>query len=122
MNSNTPSNTPSIGKVIDSVINNTSENNQKLISSVSSSSQGNTIFGFIFIFFIRYSSLISGVGAVFYAVGTFMNIDFPTLITNNHGKITINILILICGFITICEWLFIDFLIQGIKNSENVLK
>jgi hypothetical protein len=111
MSSNNPSTTSTSGAT------NTTANNQKITSSVASSSQGNTPLGWIFIFFIEYSSLISGLGAVFYAVGTFMNVDFPTLITNNHGKIAFNLLILVCGIITICEWLFVDLLINGIKNS-----
>ena len=82
--------------------------NSTLKKIVSGSNEKNTIYAKIVLFLLAYASLVSGIGAVLYVIGSIINIDVSSIITNNMGRIVLNIFIFICGMITICEWFFLD--------------
>jgi hypothetical protein len=67
----------------------------------------------IIIFIIESAPIVSGIGAIFYGISSFMNIDFPSGVTNNNIRIIINVYIFICGLITVFEGWFINLFISG---------
>jgi hypothetical protein len=74
---------------------------------------------FIIVFFLDYSSLVSGIGAILYGVGSLTQIDVPTMITNNTGRMLVNFVIFLCGIITVLEWLALETLIFNISYIYN---
>lgn len=82
--------------------------NSTLIKIISGSNEKNTLYAKIAIFFLAYSTLVSGIGAVLYVFGNMVNIDVSSIITSNFARVLLNIFIFICGMITIGEWMFLD--------------
>jgi hypothetical protein len=107
---------PSISKIQQNVyiaINNSNLSYDQKVAALSSFTTR------IIVFIIQYSSLVSGVGAVLYALGTIVQIDAASIITNNTGRIIVNSIILLCGVITVLEWVAVDILINSISGFYN---
>jgi hypothetical protein len=107
---------PSISKIQQNVftaINNSNLSYDQKVAALSSFTTR------IIVFIIQYSSLVSGIGAVLYAVGTIVQIDAASIITNNTGRIIVNSIILLCGIITVLEWVAVDILINSISGFYN---
>lgn len=94
-------------------------NNSNLPSDKKSSAINSLTTKFI-IFLLEYSSLVSGIGAILYAIGTVVQIDITTIITNNTGRMIINFIIFISGVITVLDWLALDVLLHNITSIYNV--
>jgi hypothetical protein len=95
--------------------------NSTLIKIISGSDEKNTLYAKIVIFFLAYSSLISGVGAVLYVIGNMVNIDVTSIITSNFARVLLNIFIFVCGMITIGEWMFLDTMYDLAEQQFNNL-
>ena len=53
---------------------------------------------------ISYAYPISFAGAVFYGVASIVNIDPSTIVANKNISVAINVIIGICGFVSIFYW------------------
>jgi hypothetical protein len=78
-----------------------------------------SLYTVMIIFFIEYSSLVSGVGAILYSIVSALSIDISSIITNKTGTMIINGVIFVSGLITVLEWLFEDIMLTVLTNSYN---
>lgn len=67
------------------------------------------VVGILFIF--EYAPFLSGLGAVSYGISSILSADVFSILVNRNIIVFFNILIGICGFITVCEWTALDFLL-----------
>ena len=79
-------------------------------------------FWVVAIFFIfEYSPFISGLGAVGYGFASILSADVFAILVNKNIIVFFNILVGICGFITVCEWVALDFLLNGLLGFAKVI-
>ncbi len=65
----------------------------------------------IILYILEYAPLISGVGAMCYAMTSIISTDILSILVNRNLIIFFNLTIGICGSIVVGEWLFLNQLI-----------
>ena len=79
-------------------------------------------FWVVAIFFIlEYAPFISGLGAVGYGFASILSADVFAILVNKNIIVFFNILVGICGFITVCEWTALDFLLNMLIGFAKVI-
>jgi hypothetical protein len=72
-------------------------------------------------FIFEYAPFISGLGAISYGISSILSADLFSILVNRNIMVLFNILIGVCGFITICEWLALNFLLDMLLSFSKVL-
>lgn len=64
------------------------------------------------LFIFEYAPFLSGLGAVSYGFASILSADVFAILVNKNIIVFFNILVGICGFITVCEWVALGFLLD----------
>ena len=95
------------------------------VNAVEPSAKASSIlsnFWVISIFFIfEYAPFLSGLGALGYGFASILSADVFSILVNKNIIVFFNILVGICGFITVCEWVALDFLLNGLLGFAKVI-
>ena len=79
-------------------------------------------FWVISLFFIlEYAPFLSGLGAVGYGFSSILSADVFAILVNKNIIVFFNIIVGICGFITVCEWVALDFLLNMLIGFAKVI-
>ncbi len=73
------------------------------------------------LFILEYAPFLSGLGAVSYGISSILSADVFSILVNRNIIVFFNILIGICGFITVCEWTALDFLLDLLVPFAKVI-
>ena len=73
------------------------------------------------LFIFEYAPFLSGLGAVSYGISSILSADVFSIIVNRNIIVLFNVLIGMCGFITVCEWIALDFLLDLLIPFSKIL-
>jgi len=91
------------------------------VTSVTASSINNNVWVNILLYILEYAPLISGFGAVCYAMTSIISADLLSVLINRNLIIFFNLTIGFCGGIVIAEWLFLKELIIAMIPVAKIL-
>jgi len=75
----------------------------------------------VILFVLEYAPLISGIGAVCYTTSSIISADIFSILVNRNIMILFNIIIGICGVVTVLEWVSLDILLSFSLTSAKIV-
>ena len=90
-------------------------------SSLEARTIKNNLWVTIILYIFEYAPLLSGFGAMCYAMTSIISADVLSILINRNLIIFFNLIIGLCGAIVIGEWIFIDKLIAVMIPFAKIL-